>query len=286
MARARISILLQTTIPRRLDDWHAGRFSLLAAHLGSLPDVEVVARDLARDDRGVDGVLAMLDRSRFDQLWLFAVDVGDGLSRAECAGIEAFRERGGGVLAARDHQDLGCSLHGLSEIGRAHHFHTVNPDPREENRSIDDTETRTIVWPNYHSGRNGDVQPVHAAIADHPLLRDPRAASGVIEWLPAHPHEGSVSAPPGDPQARVIATGRSKLTGRAFNLLVAGETARGRWIAESSFHQFADYNWDPARGAPSFVVEPPGDEVVRDPRLLDGVRAYAANAVQWLAGAT
>ena len=77
-------ILLQTTIPSTQDDWHIGRFSLLADHLAGLrgddgaPLFEVVARD--RDAVGSpDSVLSTLDRSDFDQLWLFAVDVGDGL---------------------------------------------------------------------------------------------------------------------------------------------------------------------------------------------------------------
>jgi hypothetical protein len=277
-------ILLQTTIPAQPDDWHVGRFSLLAAHLGGLPGVEVTARDLERGRGGADEVLASLADSRFDQLWLFAVDVGEGLSPPECAGIDAFQRRGGGLLAARDHQDLGCSLLGLSGVGSAHHFHTRNPDPREEHRQVDDTETRTIVWPNYHSGRNGDVQPVHVAVPGHPLLRNPEAPSGTVEWLPAHPHEGSVDAGT-DPRARVIATGQSSLTGRAFNLIVAGEGERGRWIAESSFHHFADYNWEPSRGAPSFVTEPVGDQLAREPQLLQHVRAYTSNVVRWLSGA-
>jgi len=33
-----IQILLQTTIPERLDDWHIGRFSLLREYLASLKD--------------------------------------------------------------------------------------------------------------------------------------------------------------------------------------------------------------------------------------------------------
>ena len=78
-------ILLQTTIPAVEDDWNIGRFSRLAAHLASLDGVEVVARDRAVPGSEVDPVLGALDTSDFDQLWLFAVDVGDGLNPAECA---------------------------------------------------------------------------------------------------------------------------------------------------------------------------------------------------------
>jgi len=272
-------ILIQTTIPFTADDWHVGRFTRLAEQLGSRPGVEITTRNLERDAAGVDRTLAGLAGSNVDQLWLFAVDVGNGLAPAECAGITAFAGRGGGVLTARDHQDLGCSLAGLPGVGCAHHFHTINPDPRVENQCVDDLETSAIVWPNYHSGRNGDVQRIEVAEPVHPLLlRD----GGVIAWLPAHPHEGSVGAPADDPHARVIARGRSVISGRPFNLIVAGEAPDHRWIAESSFHHFADYNWDPGSGAPSFVAEPVGDAVVRDPSLLADVRAYVGNAADWL----
>ena len=99
-------ILIQTTIPTTADDWHVGRFSILASHLRGLGH-EVTARD---HEPGADPVLLGLAQSDFDQLWLFAVDVGDGLSPEECAAIGAFHARGGGLLATRDHQDLGSSL--------------------------------------------------------------------------------------------------------------------------------------------------------------------------------
>ncbi len=55
------------------------------------------------------------------------MDVGDGLTDRDCHGIDAFRQRGGGILAARDHQDLGsslCKLTGVCHaIGASHYFH-------------------------------------------------------------------------------------------------------------------------------------------------------------------
>ena len=76
-------ILLQTTIPTVDDDWHIGRFSLLRDYLADLHDAagdalfDVVARD--RDPPGLpDSVLSQLDSTSFDELWLFAVDSGDG----------------------------------------------------------------------------------------------------------------------------------------------------------------------------------------------------------------
>ena len=68
-------------------------------------------------------MLTALDKSDFDEFWLFAIDLGDGLTVPDCEGITRFRQRGGGILATRDHQDLGTSLCTLGGIGRAHFFH-------------------------------------------------------------------------------------------------------------------------------------------------------------------
>ena len=143
--------------------------------------------------------------------------------------------------------------------------------------------------PNYHSGANGDYQPVFAAEPVHELLRTARTPSGRIEWFPAHPHEGAVSAPAEDPRARVIARGRSTVTGRTFNLAVCldGETTPdgrplGRAVACSTFHHFVDLNWDTDAGAPSFVTDRPGDGIARDPSRLATFKDYVHNIARWL----
>jgi len=84
----------------------------------------------------------------------------------------------------------------------------------------------------------------------------------------------------------VIASGTSKTTGRAFNLAVAfeGNGKLGRGVAESSFHHFTDYNWNPRAGTPSFVTDPVGDEVLRDARRLDDIKRYVRNLATWLGG--
>ena len=271
-------ILLQTTIPPVDDDWNVGRFSILADHLRSLGH-EVVARDRAL---GADPVLATLDDSPFDQLWLFAVDVGDGLTADECAAISRFRARGGGLLVTRDHQDLGSSVCTLGGVGKAHHFHSTNPERDLERRRRDDQETGYIDWPNYHSGANGDFQAIRAELPDHPLLQDD--AQGVIAFLPAHPHEGAISAPPDEPLAQVIATGVSAVTAAPFNLIVAfeAEDGVGRAVAQSTFHHFCDYNLDPRLGCPTFVSEPPSDRMLTDPRGRRAAERYFQNLAEWL----
>jgi hypothetical protein len=180
--------------------------------------------------------------------------------------------------------DLGCSVCKLGPDGAAHRFHTYNAvDPLP---APDDRGTPQIRWPNFHSGANGDFQRVAIEGPVHPIMRDPSSDSGAVTYLPSHPHEGAVFAPHDDASARVIATGRSLATGARFNLAVAFERSAsdGPAIAQSTFHHFADYNWDPSRGAPDFVTEAPGRGLAGTPRAMDSVRCYVRNVALWLAG--
>ena len=275
-------ILIQTTIPTSADDWDISRFSMLADELRDAGH-DVTARNRTR--RGEDDpVLSRLDRLDYDQLWLMAVDVGDGLTRNDSRAITRFRENGGGVLTARDHQDLGSYLISLGSLGAVNRFHDDSVDPAA---LCDDQDTPTISWPNYHSGANGDYQPVLASEPVHELLRTTLTESGRIEYFPAHPHEGWVSSDL--PFATVVAQGRSRATARKFNLAVAldgergsGGALMGRAVAESTFHHFADYNWDLDRGAPSFVTEPPGVGIKADPHPLSVFKDYVRNVAAWL----
>jgi len=277
-------ILLQTTIPATEDDWSIARFELLRSFLAGVKDeagspaFDVTARNRAPLGNP-DPVISNLGASDFNALWLFAVDGGDNLTPEDCAGITAFRQRGGGIMVTRDHMDLGSSICTLGGIGAAHHFHTRNVNPDDARHVIDDPFTTYISWPNFHSGANGDYQEIVVAGPEHPVLRG-------VRYLPAHPHEGDVDAPLGDASARVIAWGKSKVTGQPFNLAVAFEAsdAGGRAIAQSTFHHFADYNWDPASGCPSFVTEPPGHGIADTPAAQQSIRAYARNIALWLVG--
>jgi hypothetical protein len=284
-------ILLQTTIPSVDDDWHIGRFSLLRDYLANLRDAtgdtmfDVVARD--RDPPGSpDSVLSQLDTTSFDELWLFAVDTGDGLTTEDCEAITRFRQRGGGLLVTRDHMDLGSSVCTLGGVGAAHFFHSTHLDPDASHHHSDDTYTPDILWPNYHSGANGDFQHISIHGPLHAVLSDPESPGGTVHSLPAHPHEGAVGQPANDPSARVIATGCSKLSGTEFNLVVAFEPSSdgGPAIAESTFHHFADYNWNPSMGAPSFVTEAPGDTLAHAPEAQRSIERYVRNLALWLAG--
>ncbi|MGL5035594.1 MAG: hypothetical protein ACRC6M_17550, partial [Microcystaceae cyanobacterium] len=250
-----INILLQTTIPYIEDDWHITRFSLLRDYLAELKDqtgnklFSVTARDRQPDEDGNDPVLANLDKSDFDQIWLLGVDCGDGITPQEGAAIARFRQQGKGILTARDHQDLGLSFDNLgdtcTEVKKSNFFHTQNPDPDPDRCCIDDIYATNITWPNYHSGANGDCQTIEVVEPVHPVLLNSDSPNGVVQLFPAHPHEGGVGVTEEGGNGRAIALGKSKITHRAFNLIVAIESCKdsdgnqvGRAIAESSFHHF------------------------------------------------
>jgi hypothetical protein len=99
-----IRILLQTTIPTTEDDWSIERFSLLRDYLASLKDEEgnplckVTARDRSEDADGNDPVLSTLGDSDFDELWLFALDTGGGLSPKIVQASQPFINRVKGFL--------------------------------------------------------------------------------------------------------------------------------------------------------------------------------------------
>lgn len=286
-----IQILLQTTILPIGDNWSIARFGRLTELLRTRRDSDgrvtfnVVARDRERLGQP-DSILSRLDETEFDELWLFAVDEGDGLTPEDCEGITRFRQAGRGLLVTRDHMDLGSSLCSLGGVGKAHHFHTRNLDPDQSRRVSDDPFSINISWPNYHSGANGDFQEVEIVAPTHPVLADPDSPTGAIRFLPAHPHEGAVDAPDDEP-ARVIARGKSKVTGKSFNLAVAFQPSNrgGPAIAQSTFHHFADYNWDTRLGCPNFVSEPPGNGMQTDQQALRDTHRYAVNVALWLAGA-
>jgi hypothetical protein len=285
-----IPILLKTTIGAVTDDWNVGRFSLLATHLRAVQDArgrhryEVFARDRVENAAGDDRDLALAATGTYAQLWLIATDTVGALTETDVENIARFRRAGGGILLTRDHQDLGACLAKLGALGASQYFQSVNPDPDPSHRCRDDRDTPSISWPNFHSGANGDLQRVTVAEPVHALMKRP--GGGIIQRLPAHPHEGAVGVPDSiAASARVVAQGRSTTTGATFNLCVVVEEAgQGRAVSDSSFHHFCDYNWDLRLGCPSFVNETPGFEVLTSSRALDDVHSYVENIAAWLAG--
>jgi hypothetical protein len=279
------TILLQTTIPYAEDDWNVDRFSLLKEEL-ERAGYRVIARNREPDANGDDPMLSSLPDRDVDQLWLLGVDNGDGLSDRDVAGILAFRERGGGILTARDHADLGGCIRNLGSLGVVNHFNHFNPGELVP----DDRDNPHISPPNFHSGANGDYQRIELLEPVHEILRSDRAPNGVIEFFPAHPHEGAVDVPEGEKYGRVVARGKSAQSGRSFNIAVVlegepcttGTGCQGRAVAQSTFHHFADMNWDISKSAPSFVTDKPGHEMRDDPSRLEIFKDYVRNVARWL----
>lgn len=262
-------ILLQSTVQRGADQWHIGRFSGLCALLRETGhDVEARDREPASD--GSDPILSsVLDRG-FDQVWLFALDHGNGLGPGDVRALLRFREQGGGMLTARDHQDVGCSLLNLGTLGAINHFHSYN---RAGNRAgtygaADELQTAPPVP---RSDWEKAYATVTATVPLHDVMRTQRSPSGAIEHFPPHPHEGAISVPEGAGFARVVATGTNLATGRRYNVAVAvdgepGMAGRpcGRALAVATFHHFTDTYWDV------------------DPILLEPFKDYVRNIARWL----
>lgn len=121
------------------------------------------------------------------------------------------------------------------DIRRSHCWpgNCATPDIRSSRATgsvarCDDQDNPDIAWPNFHSGANGDYQPV--------------------------------------------LDGETTSDGRRL----------GRALAASTFHHFADYNWDLGYGAPSFVTEAPGTGISEDPYPLLAFKDYVRNIAEWL----
>lgn len=78
--------------------------------------------------------------------------------------------------------------------------------------------------------------------------------------------------------------GQSLASTRRFNIAVAFERSGhgGRAIAQSSFHHFTDYNWNPEAGCSFFVSEPAGDAMARFPESFRSTKQCVCNVAFWL----
>ena len=289
-----VKILLQPTIPYAEDDWHIGRFSLLTEHLKSLKDengdalYEVTARNLEQDTNGNDKVLNKLDESDFDQLWLFALDTDGILSKEDCRGdheISSKRQRN--FHDARSSRYGNFALHGRRnrrgalfslETKRSRTMSATNATIRRRKTLI----SRIII-------------PVQTAI-----IKKLSPSNPFTNFLKDRTARQSNFSPRIRTKAesvnrkmtiRRVLSPKAKVGcfGKDFNLIVAFERSEdkhgnkfGRGIAESSFHHLVDYNWD-TKGCPTFLEEPPGDDVKNNPEKLEDIKTYISNLARWLA---
>ncbi len=257
------NLLVQTTLREGEGEWQIDRFSSLVSLLRS-DGHDIVARNREPGEDGSDPVLSSLESSKFDELWLFASDRGNGLAPADVRGILRFRERGGGIFTARDRENVGVSLLNLGSVGHVNHFRTYNRHNRRR---------RNLRVPARVARIDSDYQRIVPLEPVHELLRSERSPSGVIEYFPAPAHEAAISVPPYAPFARVIAVASDGGTGGAANVAIAIDDERcndgrpcGRAVATSCLHQFANGRWNgPGDGA---------SEIFQD---------FARNVARWLA---
>jgi hypothetical protein len=193
----------------------------------------------------------------------FAADRGDGLAPDDVRGILRFRERGGGIFAVRDQENIGVSLLNLGSVGIVNHFRTYNRRTRRRTPRV------TV----HSTPADGEYQRIIPLEPVHELLRTPRSASGVIEFFPSSAHDSPLSVPPYAPFARVIAVTANGQTGRTANVAVAIDEERchdgrpcGRAVTTACLHQFADGRWNGHADEPS--------EAFKD---------FARNIARWLA---
>ena len=93
--------------------------------------------------------------------------------------------------------------------------------------------------------------------------------------------------PDGATIASAVAATGAEPGGAGLAVALDGEVAHdgrplGRAVACSTFHHFADMNWDGHAGAPSFVTDAPGHEMERDPERFAIYKGYVHNIADWL----
>ncbi|MFM7675378.1 MAG: hypothetical protein ACKO5F_07290 [Synechococcus sp.] len=277
--------LLQTTIAHDANDWHVGRFSLLAAAIeaaGSGLDAAftLTAQDYPSDREERDRLHQQLGEGHFGQVWLMAPDLDNGPEAAFFEALEAAVGAGTDLVIARDHTDLGASLLSLggclASVGQTQTFQRSWPGLPEDNEYTNPS-CPGIQTPCVLTGQNGAVQ-ICRKRSEHPLLDfDTLIPSHVL--LPAHPHEG-VILPNGTSQ-QVLLSSHSISSGREQNSAILDEAeGRGFILHHSTFHHFADFNLDVRCGAPDFVLDPPAPQVNQSPQLLSDLHAYITRIVQ------
>lgn len=94
---------------------------------------------------------------------------------------------------------------------------------------------------------------------------------------------GSLEAEPPRHGAAYQGVKGNAMRSSPLRILLQTTTPASRGAAHSSFHHFADYNWDTRKGAPSFVTEPEGTGMSSNARAAADIRAYVANLARWLA---
>lgn len=154
------------------------------------------------------------DLSAYDEIWLIGVAApGETtpMSDSELCALARFMDKGGGVFATGDHEDLGVELNGkVPRVRSMRKWYYPFPGPRGEpvappaigNDRIDTTQFNPVVrFDNQSDDIPQRIKPLLFIFSNsyfityaypHPLLCGP---NGTITVLPDHMHEGEVIEP-------------------------------------------------------------------------------------------
>ena len=278
--------LLLSTIATDRNDWHIGRFSLLADMIRRAgqeldPSFSLNISDYPTSNAERQTLQADLASGRYSQVWLIAPDMDNGPDAGFFRALETSVKAGTDLVIARDHTDLGCCLlelkDCLGDVGQTQTFQrTWTNLPKD--REYADPDSAAIVTPCVVTGQNGGVQ-ICRQRAEHPLLNFASMIPGHLV-IPAHPHEGVIRKVAAS--QTVLLSSFSITSGREQTTAIVDEAdGRGMVLHHSTFHHFADYNLDVAAGAPDFVLDPPSNQIADSPTLLNDIKAYVRSVVHY-----
>lgn len=278
--------LLLSTIATDANDWHIGRFSLLGAMIRTAgeemdPSFNLTISDYPTSDVDRKALQDDLSSGRYGQIWLIAPDMDNGPDTGFFRALEAAVKGGTDLVIARDHTDLGCCLlelkDCLDDVGQTQTFQRTWTDLPKD-REYADPACAAIVTPCVVTGQNGGVQ-ICRQRAEHPLLNFASMIPGHLV-IPAHPHEGVIRKVAAS--QTVLLSSFSITSGREQTTAIVDEAeGRGMVLHHSTFHHFADYNLDVAKGAPDFVLDPPSTQIADSPALLNDIKAYVRSVVHY-----
>lgn len=281
--------LLLTTIGADPDDWCVERFSMLAGLIRAAgearnPSFKLLAQNHPSDSDDRLKLQNQLRSGRFDQVWLIAPDLDNGPDPAFFKALEAAVAGGTHLVVATDHTDLGSCLLQLdgclSAVARTQTFGRDWPDLPSDREYVN-AACPGITRPCVVTGQNGGVQ-ICRVRANHPILAIDTTIEGHL-ILPAHPHEGVLH--PQGPHQQVLLSSYSISSGREQITAVLDEdrsSERGVVLHHSTFHHFADFNLNVTHGCPSFVIDPPSNQIQDSPALLNDLKAYVSSVVGYL----
>lgn len=200
--------------------------------------------------------------AEYDEVWFFLRSLaGKPLAAEESEALRAWMDAGHGVLVTGDHCEsyagewLGLGAPVGRAIPRAGKLRAWGKGPGTERvDSLDSVEIDGPAGPLDEPQRDGAPQrlilPVLADSRRHPIFHG--RGGRLLDRLPDHMHEGALRIASqdwaGEPLPVVIARGVDHWRAQCFDLMAAWDGhaspggAKGRIVADSSWHHYVDFN--------------------------------------------